>query len=52
MANEGEIKGVRERGEALAQRIRECGGTAQYAEKKSKEAMQRLDRNIRTGRCK
>lgn len=52
MAGEGEIKGVRERGEALAQRIRESGGSAQYAEQKSQEAMRRLDRDIRDGRRK
>lgn len=52
MAGEGEIKGVRERGEDLALRIRQSGGDAQYAEKKSREAMRRLDRDIRNGRRK
>lgn len=48
---DGEIKGVRQRADDLARRIREGGGSAEYAERKSREAAQRLDQRVREGKA-
>lgn len=46
----GEIRGVREAVEDLGRRIKESGGSTEYAEKKTREAAQRLDQAIRAGK--
>lgn len=47
----GEIRGVRERMDNLARRLREGGASAEYAESKAREAANRLDQRIRDGKA-